>query len=182
MFRARICKRLWSPGIDSGESTPLSLCSLAGRYDKKGCLTGPPGWESIPGHLKRSTDTGFNPTAVRPVCPLHSLDAYAATSIDFPQPLMYFLACIPPPLSQPMVFFWIHILKHISEVLKVFIYKWNLQLPQQHIIHNPKLSLFLFFILPLLSLPSFLGLWRPPEAKVTVPLTLALLNLLQGKV
>jgi hypothetical protein len=39
----------------------------------------------------------INPTAVRTVCTLHSLDAYAATRIDFPPPLMYFLACIPPP-------------------------------------------------------------------------------------
>ncbi len=28
-YRARICKRVWNPGIDSA-----SLCSLAGRYDK----------------------------------------------------------------------------------------------------------------------------------------------------
>jgi hypothetical protein len=32
------------------------LCSLAGRYDKSGCRTGPPGWESIPGLLKRFTN------------------------------------------------------------------------------------------------------------------------------
>ncbi len=41
------------PGIDSA-----NLCSLAGWYDKNGCRTGPPGRESIPGLLKRSTDTG----------------------------------------------------------------------------------------------------------------------------
>jgi hypothetical protein len=35
-----------------------SLCSQAGRYDKWGCRTGPPCWESIPGLLKRSTSTG----------------------------------------------------------------------------------------------------------------------------
>ncbi len=29
VYKARICKRLWSPGIDSA-----SLCSLTGRYDK----------------------------------------------------------------------------------------------------------------------------------------------------
>ncbi len=34
-----------------------SLCSLADRYDKKGCRTGPPGWESILGLLKSSTNT-----------------------------------------------------------------------------------------------------------------------------
>jgi hypothetical protein len=28
-----------------------SLCSLTGQYDKKGCRTGPPGWESILGLL-----------------------------------------------------------------------------------------------------------------------------------
>jgi hypothetical protein len=37
--RARVCKRLWSPGIDSSESIP-------------------PGWESTPGLLKRSKNTG----------------------------------------------------------------------------------------------------------------------------
>ncbi len=53
-IRARICKRLRRPGgIDSS-----SLCSLAGRYDKQGCRNGPPGLESIPGLLKRFTNTG----------------------------------------------------------------------------------------------------------------------------
>ncbi len=46
--RARICERLWRPGIDFA-----NLCSLAGQY-----RTGPPGWKSIPGLLKRSTNTG----------------------------------------------------------------------------------------------------------------------------
>ncbi len=32
---------------------------MAGRYDKQGCCTGLPGWESIPGLLKRFTNTGF---------------------------------------------------------------------------------------------------------------------------
>ncbi len=41
---ARICKSVRSPGIDSAR-----LCSLACRYVKQGCRTGPPGWESIPG-------------------------------------------------------------------------------------------------------------------------------------
>ncbi len=40
-------------GIDS-----VSLFSLAGRYVKQGCRTGPPGWESIPGLLKRFTNPG----------------------------------------------------------------------------------------------------------------------------
>ncbi len=31
--RARICKSLWSPGIDSKEMNSTSQCSLAGRYD-----------------------------------------------------------------------------------------------------------------------------------------------------
>ncbi len=34
-----------------------SLRSLTGRYDKEGCRTGTPDWESIPGFLKRSTYT-----------------------------------------------------------------------------------------------------------------------------
>jgi hypothetical protein len=54
VFWARICKNLWSPGIDSEESLSHSLCSLAGQYDKYG----PAGWESILGLLKRSTNTG----------------------------------------------------------------------------------------------------------------------------
>ncbi len=69
---ARICKRFRSPGINSEESIPpayvtwacickhlrssgsdsASLCNLASRYNKYGCRTGPPGWESIPGSLK----------------------------------------------------------------------------------------------------------------------------------
>ncbi len=51
--KARICKRLSSPGIDSA-----SLCRVTGRYVKWGCRTGPQGWESIPGLLKRFTNTG----------------------------------------------------------------------------------------------------------------------------
>jgi len=33
LTRVRIFKLLRSPGIDSKESVPASLCSLAGRYD-----------------------------------------------------------------------------------------------------------------------------------------------------
>jgi hypothetical protein len=39
-------------GIDAA-----SLCCLAGRYNIQGCRTGPPGWESISGLLKGSTNT-----------------------------------------------------------------------------------------------------------------------------
>jgi hypothetical protein len=39
------------------EIDSASLCSLAVRYVKKGCRTGPPGWESIPRLLKRFTNT-----------------------------------------------------------------------------------------------------------------------------
>ncbi len=52
------------PGeIDYSESIPglhkrLQIRALAGRHDKQGFRTGPPDWESIPGLLKRSTDTG----------------------------------------------------------------------------------------------------------------------------
>ncbi len=45
-------------GIDS-----ISLCSMAGRYVNQGCRTGPTGWESIPGLLKRFT-----------IRPLHSIE------------------------------------------------------------------------------------------------------------
>jgi hypothetical protein len=44
-------KRSWSPEIDSD-----SLSNLA--YDKQGCRTGPPGWESSPGFLKKLANTG----------------------------------------------------------------------------------------------------------------------------
>jgi hypothetical protein len=33
-------------------------CSLKGRYNKQGCRSGPPGWESITGLRKRFTITG----------------------------------------------------------------------------------------------------------------------------
>ncbi len=46
LSRARNCKRLRSPGIDSLESIPPA--SVAGRYVKYGCRTCPSGWESIP--------------------------------------------------------------------------------------------------------------------------------------
>ncbi len=51
--RARIFKRLRSPGIDPKESIPPAW----GRYVKYNCCTGPPGWESIPGLLRRFTNT-----------------------------------------------------------------------------------------------------------------------------
>ncbi len=56
VVRARICRRLQSTGIDSAD-----LCSMAGRYDEQGVRTGPPGQESIPGLLKRFTNTGAGP-------------------------------------------------------------------------------------------------------------------------
>ncbi len=46
---ARICKRSWSPGIYEEESIPPAY--VAWR-------AGQAGWESIPGLLKRSTNTG----------------------------------------------------------------------------------------------------------------------------
>ncbi len=39
------------------ETNSASLCSLASLHDKHGCCIGPPGWESIPGLLKRFTNT-----------------------------------------------------------------------------------------------------------------------------
>jgi hypothetical protein len=40
------------------------LCSLAGRYRyvKSGCRSDPPGWESIPGLLKRFANSGSEHT------------------------------------------------------------------------------------------------------------------------
>ncbi len=52
-YRARICKLLRSPGIDSSEST-----SPANVAWHTGLSYHPPGWESIPGLLKRFTNTG----------------------------------------------------------------------------------------------------------------------------
>jgi hypothetical protein len=50
LFRARICKRIWSPGIDSASPMypggPVQQIGLS------------PGWESIPGVLKMLTNTG----------------------------------------------------------------------------------------------------------------------------
>ncbi len=72
---ARICKRLRSPRIDSKESIPPRIDSkesippayLAWRADttKQGCRTGPPGWESIPGLLKRFTNIGSELRAMK---------------------------------------------------------------------------------------------------------------------
>ncbi len=53
-YRARICQRLRSPGIDSA-----SLCSLAARY--VGMSYRPAGWKSIPGLLERFKNTGSGP-------------------------------------------------------------------------------------------------------------------------
>jgi hypothetical protein len=36
----------------------LKIRALAGQYDKQGCRTDPPGYELIPGFLKRFTNTG----------------------------------------------------------------------------------------------------------------------------
>jgi hypothetical protein len=47
--RARICKRLRSPGTDSEESIPTPFVAML--------ETGPPGWESIPWLLKKFTNT-----------------------------------------------------------------------------------------------------------------------------
>ncbi len=49
----------WSPGIDSKESIPPAYAAscLADRYVKKGCRTGPPGWEPIAELLKSFTNT-----------------------------------------------------------------------------------------------------------------------------
>jgi hypothetical protein len=46
--RERVCKRLRSPGIDSKKSIPPAyVASRAGSSNR--VVTGPPGWESIPG-------------------------------------------------------------------------------------------------------------------------------------
>jgi hypothetical protein len=45
-----------------------SLCNLAGRYVKYCCHTGPPGWESISGLLKRFTNSGSGLTLALLYC------------------------------------------------------------------------------------------------------------------
>ena len=55
--RARICKRFRSPGIDSKESIPPAYVSLRADTSNR-VATVPPGWKSIPGLLKRFTNTG----------------------------------------------------------------------------------------------------------------------------
>jgi hypothetical protein len=57
-------RRLRNPGFLGIDSA--SLCSLAGRYDNPICRTGQPGWESIPGLLKRFANTGS--VLTHPVC------------------------------------------------------------------------------------------------------------------
>ncbi len=55
---ARICKRLRSPGIDSEKSIPPAFVDWQAGTKNRVAVTGPPGWESIPGLLKRFTNTG----------------------------------------------------------------------------------------------------------------------------
>jgi hypothetical protein len=54
-YRARTCKRIWSPGIDSEESIPPGYEAWwAGTTNRVvDCRTGPLGRESIPVLLKR---------------------------------------------------------------------------------------------------------------------------------
>ncbi len=52
---ARICKRLWSPGIDFEESVPPAYAAWRAGTTNRVAV---PGWESIPGLLKRFTNTG----------------------------------------------------------------------------------------------------------------------------
>jgi hypothetical protein len=68
-YRARICKRLRSPAIDSKESIPKAyICSLAGRYVKEGCRTGTLDWESLPRLLKRFTNSGSGYKSLEYTC------------------------------------------------------------------------------------------------------------------
>jgi hypothetical protein len=83
--RARICKRIRSPGIDSAK-----LFSLAGNYVKKSCRTLPPGWESIPGLLKRFTNTGSDTLAQ---FLLYPYKYSVASPTDSPPPTTYSRGC-----------------------------------------------------------------------------------------
>jgi len=56
--RARICKRLWRPGIDSKESMPLAYFAWRPGTTYRVCCTGPLGLESISGLHKGASNTG----------------------------------------------------------------------------------------------------------------------------
>ncbi len=58
VHRARICKRLRSTGIDSAQSIPPAYVDWQASTTNRVVVTSPPGWESIPGLLKRFTNTG----------------------------------------------------------------------------------------------------------------------------
>ncbi len=49
---------LRSPGIDSEESIPPAYVAWRAGTTYRGCRTVPSGWDSIPGLLKRFTNTG----------------------------------------------------------------------------------------------------------------------------
>jgi hypothetical protein len=55
VYRARICKRLRSPDIDSKESIPPAHVAWRAAKSNRLVVPGPPGWESIPGLLTRFT-------------------------------------------------------------------------------------------------------------------------------
>jgi hypothetical protein len=58
----RICKRLRSPGIDSEESIPPAFVAWWAGKPKRDVV---PVWESIPGLLKRFTNTGSENLTIR---------------------------------------------------------------------------------------------------------------------
>ncbi len=67
-----------SPGIASKESIPPDY-----RYVKQSCSTGPPGWESIPGLLKRSTNTGSVQNLGRRILSMYKCKFYSCASVSY---------------------------------------------------------------------------------------------------
>jgi hypothetical protein len=55
---ASICKCLRSPGIDSKESIPPAYVAWRAGTSNRVVVPARPGWESIPGLLKRFTNSG----------------------------------------------------------------------------------------------------------------------------
>ncbi len=66
-IRGRICKRLRSPGIDSKESIPPAYVAWRASIRQIGLSYRPAqGWKSIPGLLKRFTNTGSEVRLLEP--------------------------------------------------------------------------------------------------------------------
>ncbi len=57
-YRSRICKRLWSPGIDAMESIPPAYVAWRAGTSNRVVVPARKAWNRIPGLLKRFKNTG----------------------------------------------------------------------------------------------------------------------------